>query len=516
MNNEKSEKKISWFGLVLIVISTEFGFSNIVTGYNQMSYASIIWYILTAAIFLFPLAMIFGEYSGSLKEDHGGFYSWLLNSVGEKWAFIGTFIWIGLWMINLLQNASGFGVNLSGLLFGKDTSESWTLGPFDSNEVEALMGIVIIILTTYFATKGFHKVALVSYIGGILSMAMIGIFVIASVIIWAKNGFAPKQPIHGVSSFIKSPNPQFQSPIAIISFIVYAMFAYGGMESSSGFLDKLKHPRKDYPKAMMWVAGIMSSFYVLGMLLCGFGTNWKQVMGTPGITLYNNGFIMFSYLGDAGAKALGVSPAVSAMVGRFLVRVLALGSLIPLISLLTVLIYSPVKGLIAGSSKDLWPKKVAQFNKHDMPAGAMWIECGIIVVALALVSLTGKNGQQFYQIIVDMGNVGSIVPYFFVAIAFVYFKKRTDLDRPIVFFHTMKSVYTVVAILLISMSIAVIFNVITPLMQGQISTAFWTVAGPILFAIISILMYHYGIRHRAKRMIADNEAYYANEHKGIN
>ncbi|XIF20622.1 MAG: glutamate/gamma-aminobutyrate family transporter YjeM [Acetilactobacillus jinshanensis] len=128
MNNSKSKKKMSWYGLVLLIIATEFGFSNIVTGYNQMSYASIIWYILTAVIFLFPLAMIFGEYSGSLKKDHGGFYSWLLNSVGEKWAFIGTFIWIGLWMINLLQNTSGFGVNISGLLFGKDTSETWTWG----------------------------------------------------------------------------------------------------------------------------------------------------------------------------------------------------------------------------------------------------------------------------------------------------------------------------------------------------------------------------------------------------
>ncbi|XIF20621.1 MAG: glutamate/gamma-aminobutyrate family transporter YjeM [Acetilactobacillus jinshanensis] len=285
------------------------------------------------------------------------------------------------------------------------------------------------------------------------------------------------------------------------------MFAYGGMESSSGFLDKLKNPRKNYPKAMLWVAGIMMSLYVLGMILCGMGTNWKQVMGAPGITLYNNGFVMFSHLGDGAARALGASPAAGAMIGRSLVRILSLGSLVPLLSLLTVLIYSPVKGLIAGSSKDLWPTKVAKFNRHDMPAGAMWIECGIIVLALVLVSLTGKNGQQFYQIIVDMGNVGSIVPYFFIVIAFVFFKKRQDVERPIVFFHSMKSVYTMVTVVVIAMSIAVIFNVVTPLLQGQVSTAFWTIAGPLLFGILSILMYHYGIPTRAQRMIADNEAY---------
>ncbi|XIF20245.1 MAG: glutamate/gamma-aminobutyrate family transporter YjeM [Acetilactobacillus jinshanensis] len=102
-------------------------------------------------------------------------------------------------------------------------------------------------------------------------------------------------------------------------------------------------------------------------------------------------------------------------------------------------IYSPIKGLIAGSSKDLWPKKVAHFNKHDMPAYAMWIECVIIVVALLLISLTGKNGQQFFQIIVDMGNIGVLCPYYFIVIAFVFFKKRKDIAHPITFFHSMKS-----------------------------------------------------------------------------
>ncbi|XIF20099.1 MAG: Hypothetical protein AJITA_00818 [Acetilactobacillus jinshanensis] len=69
------------------------------------------------------------------------------------------------------------------------------------------------------------------------------------------------QPITGVSSFIKSPSPQFQSPVAIISFAVYAMYAYGGIETSSGLLDKMKNPRK----------------YVLGIFICGLATNWAQV-----------------------------------------------------------------------------------------------------------------------------------------------------------------------------------------------------------------------------------------------
>ncbi|XIF20100.1 MAG: glutamate/gamma-aminobutyrate family transporter YjeM [Acetilactobacillus jinshanensis] len=102
-----------------------------------MGYASIIWYLICALIYLFPLAMIFAEYSGSIENDHGGFYSWLINSVGEKWAFIGTFMWVGLMVINILQIASGLGINFSGLIFGNDSTQSWRLGFLNSNEIEA-------------------------------------------------------------------------------------------------------------------------------------------------------------------------------------------------------------------------------------------------------------------------------------------------------------------------------------------------------------------------------------------
>lgn len=504
MSHEKN-RKISLWSIVLIIIATEFGFSNIVTGYNQMGYASIIWYIITSIIFLFPLVMIFAEYSGSLESDHGGFYSWLINSIGEKGAFIGTFCWIGMILINVLQNCSGIGINLSGIVYGQDVSEMWKLGPLNSNEIEALLGIMVIIVATAIATRGVHQIAIISTIAGIISLSVITIFVIASLVIFFANGHLA-QPISG-EAFIKAPNPQFQSPIAIMSFIVYAMFAYGGIESSSGLIDKMKNPRKNYPKAVLIVAGVMTFLYVLGIFICGLATNWTKVMGSKNVNLYNNSFYLMQNLGDGLVKAFGGSNALGIAVGAWLNRILSIGSVVPLFGLLIVVTYSPIKGLIAGSSKDLWPKRVAHFNRHDVPSFAMWIECALIVISLLLISLTGKNGQQFYQIIVDMGNIGTLLPYIFIVIAFIAFKKRKDLSHPIVFFHSKASTYAAVTLLLASMAFAIVMNFIEPVQQHQYSVAFWTFAGPILFLIISTLMYHFGIHHRAKRMIIDNVDY---------
>lgn len=59
------------------------------------------------------------------------------------------------------------------------------------------------------------------------------------------------QPITGWQSFIISPNKDFQTPITIISFVVYAVFAYGGMETVGGVIDSMKHPEKDFPKGLI-------------------------------------------------------------------------------------------------------------------------------------------------------------------------------------------------------------------------------------------------------------------------
>lgn len=94
MDEENSTKKIKTAGLVLMIFSSIFGFSNSLTAYYQMGYASMIWYIVTAILFFLPSAMMFAEYGASFKAARGGIFSWMRGSVGEKPAFIGTFIWL--------------------------------------------------------------------------------------------------------------------------------------------------------------------------------------------------------------------------------------------------------------------------------------------------------------------------------------------------------------------------------------------------------------------------------------
>lgn len=97
----------------------------------QMGYASIIWYIFAAIFFFLPVAMMLAEYGATFKEEEGGIYSWLTHTLGEKWAFIGTFIWLSSWIIWLLSISSKVYIPFSAMLFGKDLTQTWAFGPFN-------------------------------------------------------------------------------------------------------------------------------------------------------------------------------------------------------------------------------------------------------------------------------------------------------------------------------------------------------------------------------------------------
>lgn len=100
------KKRIGLGALVLMMFTTIFGFANGPIAFEQMGYASIIWYILGAILFFLPTSMMYAEYGSALKEAKGGIYSWMERSLGKKVSFIVTFIglasWI-IWMITISQ-----------------------------------------------------------------------------------------------------------------------------------------------------------------------------------------------------------------------------------------------------------------------------------------------------------------------------------------------------------------------------------------------------------------------------
>ena len=493
MSENNNAKKITTGALVLMIFSTIFGFANTPVAFMQMGYGAILWYILGALLYFLPSSLMYAEYGSALKESKGGIYSWLDASISEKWSFIATFIWLSAWVIWQVMVSQKICITISTIIFGHDTTNTWHLFGLNSTLTVALISIIGVIAITWLVNHGIDTIAKISSIGGLAVMLLNVTLILSSVFILFKNHFQLAQPIQHVSQFATSVNPQFQSPIAMISFMIYAIFAYGGLESMGGVTDSLDKPEKTFPRAIMISTVVIGIGYALNIFLWGITTNWNHVINHPDVNLGNITYVLMQNLGLELGKAFHLSTHTALTMGTVFSRLSAIGMLCAYLGSFFVLIYSPLKSFIMGSPKELWPEKVTKLNKKGMPSFALWVQTAIVCVIIGGVAIAStlihQDSKFLFNLLTSMSNVASTLPYLFLVAAFPFFKKRQDLDRPFEAFHSRKTMLVIVTITLITLAIANGFTIIQPFIEKDWVGAAATVAGPLVFGIFAWALY---------------------------
>lgn len=488
-SNTKSIKKLTLVPLALMIFTSVYGFNNIPRSFYKMGYAAIPWYILSAITFFVPFALMVAEFGSAFKEEKGGIYSWMEKSIGPRFAFIGTFMWYFsyiTWMVNV---ASGMWVPVSNAIFGRDTTQSWAFAGLKGHQVLGLLGITWILLVTYTSTKGLDKIKRVTSLGG-TAVLLLNVFLwIGALAVLLGNGGHLAQPIVGLGSFTQTPNPKFAGDIiAALAFVVYALFAYGGIEAVGGLVDETDNPEKTFPKGILISAAIISVGYSLGILLIGIFTNWAAVMGIEGVNLGNASYIVMANLGTSLGRAFGTSEATATALGYGVARFVGLSMFLALSGAFFTLMYAPLKQLIEGTPAKLWPGRIGE-TKNGLPIYAMWIQAIIVCVMIALVAFGGNTMAAFFNVLVSMTNVAMTLPYLFIALAFPYFKQKTQIKKPFEVFKTQGSANIWTWVVVLTVGLANFFCIIQPALEGDMQTTIWSIAGPIIFSLAAWFMY---------------------------
>lgn len=461
-----------------------------------MGYAAIPWFVVAGILFFIPFAFMVAEFGSTFREEKGGMYSWMCKSVGPKYAFIGTFMWYTsyvLWMVNV---SSGIWVPVSNIIFGKDCTSEWSFFGFDllsGTRLLGVMAVIFFILITFFVTKGIDKIRKVTSIGGTAVLTINILVVVGSIIMIIARHGQLEQPFAGFESLKTPLNVAYQgSPIMILSFIVYALFAYGGIEAVGGLVDKTENPKKNFPKGIVTAAIVIVIGYALLIMLVGSFTNYEEILGAGNITLGNVSYVIMSNFAAEFGKAFGMSVATQALLSNIFARIYALIMLLALLGAMFTLVYSTLKQIIDGTPKELWPGKMGVVDEDGMPRHAMWIQCVIVCALILLVSFGGDNMQQFFLILTAMVNVGMTVPYMFISFAFPRFKKLKNVDRSFEVYKTQRSANFWGYVVTITLFLANLFAIIQPAFDGDYLTTFWSLSGPVIFGIVAWIMYtHY-------------------------
>ena len=491
------KKRIGLGALVMMMFTTIFGFANGPVAFARMGYAAIIWYILGASLFFLPTSMMYAEFGASFKDAKGGIYSWMERSLGKKIAFIATFIGLASWIIWMISVSQKVWIPLSTLIFGKDMTTTWSLFGMNGGQTVGVLAVVFVIVVAFFVTRGVKSISRISAIGGMFVMALNVILVLASIVVLIGHGGHFAEPLRWHSFFV-SGNPDYKTIGQMISFALYAIFAYAGLEQMGGIMEDVDNAEKTYPKAALIATTIIGLGYAISILLWGASSNWAQIAGDKSVNLGNITYVLMNNLGTQLGDAFGMSHAGGVLLGSIFARFAGISMFFAYVGSFFVLTYAPLKSFILGSPKEVWPKKFIALNKHDVPAVAVWSQAILVSILIILISFGGKSATQLYLVLTNMGNVSSTLPYVFLVAAFPLFKRLNDVERPFVFYKS-QTVTWIITILVEALTIiSIILTIISPFQTGDLFGGMWTVAGPIFFGVLAWVLFTLGENRHGK------------------
>ena len=486
MSNKKG--KLTLVALILMIFTSVFGFTNIPRAFFLMGYSAIPWYIFGAICFFIPYAFMMAEFGAAFKEEKGGIYVWMQKSVGRKFAFIGTFMWFASYIVWMVSVSSSIWVPLSNLIFGTDKTSTWSLFGLTSSQTLGILGAIFVIVITFLSSKGLNSIAKVASIGGIFVTSANVLLIVGSLIVFFANGFHAAQPLK-LAEFTHSPNPAYGTVLAVLGFLVFAIFAYGGLEAVGGLVDQTENANKTFPRGIKISAIVIGVGYSLAILMVGLFTNWQEVLSSPDVRMANVAYVVIKNLGVKLGEVFGLSPHGVEIMGTWFARYIGLAMFLALLGAFFTLIYSPLKQLIEGTPKEIWPENWTKVNENDMPVTAMWVQCITVVTIIIIAVITGGKSSSFLDYLILMGNVAMTIPTMFLAVAFIYFKKNDSIDKPFIFFKS-KTVATVWAIIVTcTVGFANIFTILQPAIESKdyVSTGF-QLAGPIVFGLVAFFL----------------------------
>ena len=499
----KKNYKITFWSFVAMIFMTVYGLGNGQQIYYQMGYAAITYVIIGVVLFFIPYTFMISEMSSAFSQKTGGIFSWMSETVGIRFSTVGAFLWY-ISAIIWWFSTSSIAITFSTMIYGKDISESWHLFGLSNTATTALIGIVWFLIIVFFCRKGLKSITLLTNISMLVTILMHILILGGGLLVFILSGFHFAQEFHytGIHSLFVGPSKGYDSTFAMFGFLIFAIFILGGMENSGGLIDKVKNPKKTVPKAMIFSGIIIAVLYIVIVIVSGMVINWKTTFNNPNINLFNYPIYMIQQQFFELGKEFGMSNANSIALGLWINRISTWLTFFGLLNLPLVL-YSPIKQMFEGLPEGMLPKFITKKNKYGMTANALYIQAGIIVLAMIGIGFGGNTANTVYNNLTFMVTITTSIPWAFIVFSYIKFKLNDNIKKEYTFFN--KFVGAGIGIItLITLIVADTFSILEPFLNHNLQKGLWIISGPIIFGILGFLLaQRYLMKEKAKKKLVN-------------
>ena len=395
-------RNLTWNNIALMGFVIVWGFGNVVNNFANQGLTVVFSWIFMIALYFVPYALMVGELGSAFKDSQGGVSSWIKETTTPMLAFLAGWTY---WVVHIPYLAQ----KPQSLLI----AFSWALSP--SGEYATLLKqlnpiilqsivLAIFLVFLYVATKGLKILKVVGNIAGTSMFVMSLLYIVLGLAAPAITGEVATPDIT-VSSFV----PKFD--FAYLTTLSMLVFAVGGAEKISPYVNNTKEPSKNFPKGMLVLAGMVAVCAILGSVAMGMMFNANAI---PEDLMMNGQYYAFQLLGEHYG------------LGNIFVIIYGLANAAAQLSALVFSIDAPLRVLLGEADERFIPKALTKTNKNGVLVNG-YIMTAILVSTLIMVPALGiGNTNELFNWLLQLNSVVMPMRYLWVFVAYMGLKKAAN------------------------------------------------------------------------------------------
>ena len=406
------QKKISWKLLAFMAFSTVWGFGNVVNGFVWFNGIQVIFsWIFMFALYFVPYALMVGELGSAFKNAGGGVSSWIRETMGTKIAYYAGWTYWACHITYIASKPSGGLKALSWVIFR--SAELYDRLP--SIYIQ-LITFALLLIFCYVASRGLNPLKKMATLAGSSMFVMSLLYI---VMMFAAPAINPKADYVSLDFSLKNLIPNFR--LEYFTSLSILVFAVGGCEKISPYVNKVENPSKGFPKGMIALAIMVVVCAMLGTIAMG-------MMFDP--TVINASEESFNSYAANGAYWAFQRLGEYYGIGDTLLVIYALCNMIGQFAVLIMSIDAPLRMLLDNEdTKQFIPKKLLKQN--DVGAYTN----GIIMVAvlsgsIILVQSFVPGAAAVLKQLTKLNSVCMPLRYLWVFAAYIALRKAGDKFHP--------------------------------------------------------------------------------------
>ena len=402
------KKKITWQALAFMAFSTVWGFGNVTNGFVYFNGIQVtLSWILMFALYFVPYALMVGELGSAFKNEGGGVSSWLNKTMGAKVAYYAGFTYWACHITYIASKGSGSLKALSWAIFrNAETYDSLpTLGV-------QLATLAVFLLGCFIASRGLNPLKKLLTLAGTTMFVMSLLYI---VMMFAAPAINPGATFVSMDLSMKSLIPNFN--VAYFTSLSILVFAVGGCEKISPYVNKVENPSKGFPKGMISLAIMVVVCAILGTFAMGMMFDPAVINeSTESFNSYaaNGSYWAFQKLGEYWHA------------GAFFLIIYAICNLISQFAILVLSIDAPLRMLLDNEdTRQFIPSKLQKKNKYGVYSNGILL-VAILSGAIILIQSVVPGAAAVLQQLTKLNSVCMPLRYLWVFVAYLALRKAYD------------------------------------------------------------------------------------------